>query len=285
MQPVKNLATTLVKIYRSPSDWRLKKRILETWLRVFFLHGFNRRGQRASIMGYQVKYLDYKLLNFLFKELFIENDYWFTAPKRTPFILDCGSNIGLSILYFKTLYPEARIVGFEPGDKTFLCLKENVKNNLLESVTVYNIALADKEGFTDLYYDPEDPGSLYMSTIPERFPKHRQRVAASTLSKYIDQEIDFLKIDIEGAELSVLRELSSTGKLQFIDQMVIEYHHHIQAEWDYFSEILGLLETSGFGYQIESKLGRPLKPCQFQDILIYAYRKKSAKASSGMGHP
>ena len=276
MQHIKNSLTALVKIYRSATDRRLKQRIVETWLRVFFLHRFDGRNQLANILGYKVKFLDYDLLAFLFKELFIENNYYFNAQKSDPLIIDCGSNIGMSILYFNTLYPKSRIVGFEPADIAFLCLKENIKNNLLDSVTVYNVALSDKEGFTELYYDPEHPGSLYMSIIPERFPKHKRRVEASLLSKYIEEEIDFLKIDIEGAELSVLQEICSAGKIYFVQQMVIEYHHHIKAEWDYFSRILGVLENVGFGYQIESKLGRPLKPRQFQDILIFAYRKKPA---------
>ena len=55
--------------------------------------------------------------------------------------------------------------------------------------------------------------------------------------------------------------------------MVIEYHHHIIKEDDVMSRMLKLLETAGFGYQIDSNLSRPLDQKQFQDILIYAYQK------------
>jgi hypothetical protein len=59
--------------------------------------------------------------------------------------------------------------------------------------------------------------------------------------------------------------------------MVIEYHRHIIKEDDVLSRMLKLLETAGFGYQIDSNLSRPLDQKQFQDILIYAYQKNSTQ--------
>ena len=55
--------------------------------------------------------------------------------------------------------------------------------------------------------------------------------------------------------------------------MVIEYHHHIAQDKDAFSRIIRLLEDEGFGYQIDGTQTRPLKAGQYQDLLIYAYRK------------
>lgn len=275
MSQIYDLIRVLVKTYQAVTDRRIKTRIIETWLRVFILHRFDSGRRTAKVAGFKVKFLNFNILSHLFKELFIENEYYFTTEKSNPYIIDCGSNIGMSILYFKMMYPESRIVGFEPGDEAFLCLEENVKNNLLKFVTVHKVALSDREGYTDFYYDPEDPGSLYMSTIQERFPKQKRRVKVSLLSKYINEEIDFLKIDTEGAELDILQELNNAGKLTFIRQMVIEYHHHINKSFDDLSRILVVLEKCGFGYQIESTLGRPFRRGQFQDILVYAYQKQS----------
>jgi hypothetical protein len=140
---------------------------------------------------------------------------------------------------------------------------------------VHQAALSNKEGIIDFYFDQENLGSLCMSTKQERMPKQRRSVEALLLSKHIDEEVDFLKIDIEGAELEVVEELSNARKLSYVKQMAIEYHHHIVSEADTFSRMLSVLEDAGFGYQIESNLGRPFKRDQFQDILVYAYRKKS----------
>src|ERR1700693_4874079 len=55
----------------------------------------------------------------LFEEIFIRQDYIFVSRRPDPLIIDCGSNIGMSILYFKRRYPKARIIGFEPDPATF----------------------------------------------------------------------------------------------------------------------------------------------------------------------
>jgi FkbM family methyltransferase len=209
----------------------------------------------------------------MFNELFIENLYHFDSKSDYPRIFDCGSNIGMSVLYFKKLYPNAIITAFEPDEEAYLCLKENIESNRLDAITAHKMALSKKEGVIDFYHDEEVVGSLMMSTVKERMHKQNRVVQTAPLSKYIDGEIDFLKMDIEGAELEVLEELCQANKLNLVKQMVIEYHHHISADSDTFSRMLKLLEDAGFGYQIESYGNRPLALGVYQDILISAYRK------------
>ncbi len=101
-------------------------------------------------------------------------------------------------------------------------------------------------------------------------------VPQERLSSFFDQEIDFLKLDVEGAETGVLRDLIAADSLRHIRQLSIEYHHHIDAADDSFSKFLGALEQQGFGYQIKAQL-LPGKPAgHFQDILVAAYRKDSS---------
>ncbi len=275
MRQLYNLTKTLVKVHRLEIDKRLKSKIRETWLKVFFLNRYDSTNRSATIVGFEMRFLDYGLLSYLYNEIFLGNEYFFTAENDHPYIIDCGSNIGMSVFYFKMLYPHSRILAFEPGEEAFVCLEENVKNNhLLDSVEVHKAALLNKEGTVDFFYDSGSLGSLVMSTKQERWPKQRRSVEATPLSKHIGEEVDFLKIDIEGAELEVIEELSNSGKLSYVKQMIIEYHHHIIRESDDFSRVLSVLEDSGFGYQIGSHLGRPFKREQFQNILVYAYRKK-----------
>ena len=47
------------------------------------------------------------------KEIFIENIYKQTLREK-PYIIDCGANIGMSVIYMKQLYPQAEIIAFEP---------------------------------------------------------------------------------------------------------------------------------------------------------------------------
>jgi FkbM family methyltransferase len=231
---------------------------------------------RANIAGLTVSYLDRDSLKYLFTEIFVKDTYWFHTDAAEPLIVDCGSNIGMSVLYFKMIYPHARVIAVEPSPEAFALLDENVRQNDLNDVTLRQCAVWDADGAIDFYYDPDRPGSLLMSTISERMPKASRQVTAVSLSRLIEGPVDFLKMDIEGAELRVLRDLEMHDKLRFIRAMVIEYHHHIEPTADRLSELLHLLERSGFGYQLACDTMHFFKLGHFQDVLIRAYRKEGA---------
>ncbi len=230
----------------------------------------------VNILGYQVNFLSYKSLRYLFEEIFLNQDYCFVADNEAPFILDCGSNIGTSILYFKKLYPRARIVGFEPFAQAFGVLQKNVTDNHLPEVTVHNIGLSGRIDERNFYFDPANPGRLLMSFVEGRIAGAASVVKTTPLSPFIDREVDFVKMDIEGSEMPVIQELCNTGKLSMIKQMAIEYHHHIDGGADALSDLLGLLERANFGYLIGSRFASPPVQGQFQDIMIRAYRKQPA---------
>src|SRR5688500_10055596 len=60
----------------------------------------------------------YELLHAC-REIFVREIYRFETDIRNPVIIDCGSNIGLSVLYFHKSYPGARILAFEPDAGNF----------------------------------------------------------------------------------------------------------------------------------------------------------------------
>ena len=95
-------------------------------------------------------------------------------------------------------------------------------------------------------------------------------------SKFIDETVDFLKLDIEGAELEVLEELAAFGKLNYVRQMVIEFHHHIKCGDDRMSHLLKLLEEHGFGYHVRAPFHRPIHLGSFQDIMVRAYKQTTS---------
>ncbi len=268
------LPRVIVRVNKTGLNSDLQKKIISTWINVFIFRRFNSSNKKATIAGYKVNFLDFDFLTVLYREIFLENQYYFISEKKSPFIIDCGSNIGISVLYFKMLYPNSRIITFEPGEEAYLCLEENVKNNTPGSVKNYRAAISGKEGKIDFFYDKERVGSLEMSTFHDRMPRQMRRVDSYVLSKFINEDVDFLKIDIEGAEIDVLEELKASKKLDFVRQMVVEYHHHISSEMDCFSTLLQILEDAGFGYQIKTNnILRLSERKQFQDILVYAYHK------------
>jgi FkbM family methyltransferase len=98
-------------------------------------------------------------------------EYHFPTEKADPFIIDAGSTIGMSILFFKTLFPQARIIGFEPSEASCELLKRNIAANGLTGVEVHQAALDMEDSTIDFFVGPEDPGSLINSKIEERQPK------------------------------------------------------------------------------------------------------------------
>lgn len=268
-----SLHRALRRIDASSLPRDVKRRLRRSYLSAITLKRCDSRNRMANVAGYKVRFCTYQTFSDLFDSIFIRQGYQFATDKTNPFIIDCGSNIGMSVLYFKMLYIDSEILSFEPDQDAYSCLETNVRLNGLKSVETINKAISNKEGRMDFWFDPDNPGALRMSTIRERMPKKRQVVEVRRLSDYIDREVDFLKMDVEGAELDIINELNDESKLRCVKQMAIEYHHHVVGDADVFSRILRILEDAGFGYQIESNLRRPFRRQTHQDILIYAYRK------------
>ena len=126
--------------------------------------------QPVKVMDYRVTPCLPGALIYVFREIFIDLAYLFRTPKSNPLILDCGSNIGLSILFFKMLYPEARVVAFEPEPKTFARLQENVSKNGLRDITLHAVAVGREKGTVEFFRDPNEVGSPTASLDRRRVP-------------------------------------------------------------------------------------------------------------------
>ena len=230
--------------------------------------------QTETIFRFAIRGFDYKTIQRLFREVFVRHEYFFKTPKKKPVIFDCGANIGMTTLFFKWLYPKSEIHAFEPDKVTFKLLKHNVAQNKLENVYLYNVALSDKKRKVSLYIDKQQPGSTKMSIKFERMPKDKIFVEACPLSVFIQgKDVDLLKMDIEGAEMSVVRDLFITKKLQNVKEMIIEYHHNISGENAKLGRFLTFFEENGYKYQINTKCIPIYVQEKFQDVLIYAYKQ------------
>ena len=263
-----------VRAVRGPLSAGLKREVLRTQASLYLRSVWGARGKeaRSRVLNFDVTGFSQPTLRFLFREIFIDLDYYFETSNRSPFILDCGSNIGMSILFFKALYPGASVIGFEPASETYRLLLQNIDRNRLADVHVHPVALGETDATTD-FFDANHPGSFVASTNRHRISEKHTTVKQVRLSTFIDRDVDFLKLDVEGAELSVLRDLAASGCIRRIAQMVVEYHHHIDTTEDRFAEFLAVLEAQRFGYQLKALANPRRRRGEFQDFLIYAYRK------------
>jgi FkbM family methyltransferase len=192
----------------------------------------------------------------------------------------------MATLYFKWLYPQSRICCFEPDPTTFQVLQKNITANELNNVIAHNCALWSEDGTIPFFVDRSVQGSLRMACVAGRLANVSEiSVPARLLSAFIGEPIDFLKLDVEGAEHTVVCDLIASGKIDYVRQMAAEYHHSPGDRPSRLGAFLTMLESGGFDYQI-SAIVRPLSTQeQEQDILIRAYRGHKTSASSKRSTP
>lgn len=210
--------------------------------------------QTVSLFGQKFSFYNRFEFLYLYKDEFIFQDYKFKADIKTPFIIDCGGHIGTTTLYFKKKYPHSKILVFEPSPVPLKLLKLNVKQNGYKDVKIVPAALGTKNGTVSFYIrkDPtkaswSDTTNLKMRYDPEEFKK--VAVKSVRLSKYIDKPVDLLKLDIEGMEARVLKEIEK--KLHFVKNLIIEYHGDVTNKFNKIEDIITILEKNGFKYKMK----------------------------------
>ncbi|HKO04466.1 MAG TPA: FkbM family methyltransferase [Candidatus Acidoferrales bacterium] len=266
-----------VRVFRTaPSRDRLGLALLVLRMRAkHFLFKLSPRWQfrRERLFGWKVECFEYFELLTTIEIIFLAREYRFEPRTGRPLILDCGSNIGVSLLFFKRQFPESRIVAFEPDPQTFSLLKRNVERNKLEGIELRNLALAGSAGPRNLFRDPARPGCTAMSLREECKLPQRETVEGVPLSGLIHEDVDFLKLDIEGAELEVIEDLVRTGQIRRIHQMVVEYHPRLFPERDGYSWLRQTLEESGFACEIRSGEAPPSGSGGVHPVTLYASRR------------
>lgn len=193
----------------------------------------------------------------LFTEIFFKETYYFPETNEHISAIDCGANIGMSLLYIKICAPRAHVLCFEPNPAARAVLEKNIEANKWgDDVIVFPYALGKEKGEVDFFVDDKTATSSGGSTV--HFKKNKNQglntytVDVDVLSHYIDTDIDFLKIDIEGNEFDVLEELAAQNKLRHVDMIQLEYHHIPGFFTRPLSQMLTLLESAGFHTFVQS---------------------------------
>ena len=203
----------------------------------------------AHVFEKPFRYNDGKSFFNTYEEIFQNNIYQFNPDTDRNIILDCGANIGLSVLYFSTRYPKHEIIAFEPDPSIFLILQENVRTFQLSNVTLHNKAVWDKEETLTFYTDNGMGGRVENSYSGQK----PTTIDAVRLRDFISPHVDFLKIDIEGAEDTVLHHCSD--KLNEVNNIFFEYHNDVKKEQS-LHQLLELVKNQGFQYHIKDSATR-----------------------------
>jgi FkbM family methyltransferase len=208
----------------------------------------------TRLFGQPMEFVDSASFVYMYREIFQRAIYAFECASEAPRIVDGGANIGLSIIYHKRRFPRARVIGIEADTAVFTVLQGNMRQLGVDDVTLHPVALWDQEGELQFGAQGADAGRVAAAGGCSEFPQ--VRVPSALLSKFLDEPVDLLKLDIEGAEYRVLTEAS--GALDRVKRIFVEYHS-FRNEPQLLADLLGLLRAGGFRVQIQS-VGVPRSP-------------------------
>lgn len=201
----------------------------------------------TKILGRSFRFSDNEGFLHSLEEIFKEQVYKFNSAQPTPFIIDAGANIGLSVAYFKQLYPAARIVAFEPDPGIFAILQKNAATLAYTNLDLRNAAVWVADTTLEFFAE----GSLAGSTeINFKKQAEKHLVKAERLKKWLEHDrVDFLKIDVEGAENTVFFDLQSA--LPNVENLFLEYHS-LAGKEQMLGEMLNVIKQAGFKYYVKS---------------------------------
>lgn len=209
-----------------------------------------------------------------YREIFEEQVYKFETREKFPLIIDCGSNIGLSVIYFKRNHPGSRIISFEPDKNIFALLQHNLSaSGCLDKVELHNQAVWIED--TTLKF--HSTGGMGGAICKDRKANENIiDVEAVRLRNFLKERVEFLKIDIEGPEIEVLADCKDL--LHNVVNIFIEYHC-LKGANQKLDELLVMLKEAGFRYYIRQAYENMQFPYvqhhgEFMDIQlnIFAFR-------------
>jgi FkbM family methyltransferase len=234
--------------------------------KIYYKHLNPDKTRTHQLYGKELSFVSPTELLHGFKEIFVDEIYKQELPPH-PYIIDCGANIGLSVIYLKRQHPDAEILAFEPDDKNFELLEKNVRSFNLENVHMKKEAVWVKDGFLNF----SSRGSTESKLVEENVVGSTS-VRTIRLKDLINKKTDFLKIDIEGAEYKVLLDLEE--KLHFVSHLFLEYHGNFNQNRE-LNDMLSVLVKNGFSYYIKeaatvyrTPFFRPLKNSYPYDIQL-----------------
>ncbi len=181
-----------------------------------------------------------------------------------PVIFDVGANIGDYSLLLQKYFPAATIYAFEPSHSTYQQLIEHIASANGEGlIRPFNIGFSDTEKTVELYsYSIEGSEVSLLASIDQRLPTQvvevktasSEQIKVQTLDHFCSEQginhIDFLKLDVEGHELSVLRGAREMLEAGAIDNMQFEFGPANIYSRTYFYDFWSLLSPQYDLYRI-----------------------------------
>lgn len=163
-------------------------------------------------------------------------------------ILDIGANRGWYSLHLAKRSPGVVVHAFEPIPRTFTALQANIDENGLSNVIPYPFGISNLNGTVEFFFNPDETGASSAANLLQRPDVHPVTVQVRTLDdvqRELGCPIDFIKCDVEGAELFVFE-----GGMQTLDSRPIIFCEMLRkwsAKFNYHPDaIISLLASKGY---------------------------------------
>jgi FkbM family methyltransferase len=143
--------------------------------------------------------------------------------------VDAGSNKGdFALIAARTMGDRGRVLAFEPEPENCRWIRASIELNGYQSITVFELALSDAEGRVPLHLGKWSGWHSIVSRRKPRRPPKTIEVEARTLDSVLaetgDLHVDVIKIDVEGAELQLLRGAERTLADSRLIAVLVEVH-------------------------------------------------------------
>jgi len=228
----------------------------------------------TKIGKYTITYNNLKEFHILKSEIFGNNCYDIELDTDRPYIINVGAYIGISTIYFKNMYPNSKILAFEPNPYAREILEKNIFINDLKDITVLPFAIDSSERKRNLFIDTSEniwqsTASFFRDSWNGKYHNDTSvEVETRKLSTYLkDTTVDLLKLDIEGLETKVLKE--AKGELKNVKNILVEYH---PIEKENLKKLLNLLTSSNFKISFY-KDGKEMKNPSKNNLFIIKAQK------------
>ncbi len=179
-------------------------------------------------------------------------------------VFDIGGNTGWIAMNIARKIPGGKIHVFEPIPYTAAILEQNLALNGFDNISLHKIALSDKKAVNTFYLNKKELGATSMRNIRETEDAVAVSVKSERLDDFVRENgvrgLDFIKCDVEGAELLVIKGGLETIK-KYRPILFVEMLRKWAAKFNYHpNDIIALLAPLGYAcYAIEKDKLLPMK--------------------------
>ncbi|QGJ69500.1 Hypothetical protein PBC10988_11820 [Planctomycetales bacterium 10988] len=210
-----------------------------------------------------------------------------TRPSPGDTVLDIGAFIGRHTLrYAQIVGPQGIVIAVEPFVENFQLLQTNVRLNSFSNILCAQVAMSDRNGMGQLHYEQEASVATLEPSENSQLPQVPViTYTVDTLCRdYGIQEVDFIKIDVEGSELQVLEGAEKMLKRSSKLRLMIEVHDFLPGKENLYMDLEKWLKARNFTCHPHEENGR-----KFLEAIAHAPasspsrpQKKSARQQSSL---